>query len=332
MQNHSIMNHDYYVLKRDATDLQNLKVSPDLIYIDPPFGLNKMFSMTENDGEIKEFSDHWKSENEYIEWYAGIIENCFAKLNKNGWLYCHNNHISNALVLSKIKIRNQYYTNISWRRSHPHNNVKSGWGNIVDSILVFKKGSPYFKVEYSILDEKYEQNSFKNVDERGNYALGPITGEKSRIGYKFEYKGYNPVYGWRKKKDEIVAMDRDGLIHFGKNKPYKKIYSSESKGVPVQNFWNDIHPITRREGRIYPTQKPIALLKRIVATSCPPGGIVFDPFCGAGTTLSAVIQLGENRKCITSDLNEDALSQVCRKYPLFSIDRDGKNIWNNVTL
>ena len=323
------MKSDFYVLKRDASDMVNLKTKVDLIYIDPPFGLNRNFSMTESNGETREFSDHWNSFDDFISWYADIINKCYDSLGKNGWLYCHNNHISNSLVLSKIKNLNKYYTNISWRRSHPHNNIKNGWGNIVDSILVFKKGNPYFQIEYTSLDEKYSDQSFNNKDSRGYYALGPITGEKSRPGHMFEYKGFNPQFGWRKSKEEIALLDADDQIHFGKNKPYKKIYADNSKGVPVQNFWNDIHPISRREGRIYPTQKPIKLLERIINSSCPPSGIVFDPFCGGGTTLAATMNCGENRKCITSDISQEACDLVSEKYKssLYSVDNDGVDIW-----
>lgn len=323
------MKNDFYILNRDARDLENLKVKVDLIYIDPPFGLNRNFTMTESDGETREFADHWNSFDDFIDWYSDIITKCYNALNKDGWLYCHNNHISNALVLSKLSILDKYYTNISWRRSHPHNNIKNGWGNIVDSIMVFKKGNPYFEVEYGTLDEKYADNSFRNKDENGYYALGPITGEKSRIGYLFEYNGFNPQYGWRKKKEDIIKLDQEGLLHFGKNKPYKKIYANTSKGVPVQNMWNDIHPISRREGRIYPTQKPIKLLERIVKSSCPPNGIVLDPFCGGGTTLAATINCGEGRRCITSDISEKSCDLVFENVnaSLYTFDRVGVDIW-----
>ena len=138
------MESDYYVLKRDAKSMDKLSVDVDCIYIDPPVGLQKDFSMKESDGSDKSFSDNWETFDEFIEWYAGIIHGCFNNLKKDGWLYCHNNHISNALVLSQLKIIKNYHTNISWKRSHPHNNIKNGWGNITDSILVFRKGNPYF--------------------------------------------------------------------------------------------------------------------------------------------------------------------------------------------
>ena len=321
------MQSNYYVLKRDAISIDKLSIDVDCIYIDPPFGLQKKFSMREADGSDKFFLDKWVNNDEFIKWYADIIHSCFNKLKKNGWLYCHNNHINNGLVLSKLNIIKNYHTNISWKRSHPHNNVKNGWGNIVDSILVFRKGNPYFSVEYKPLDSKYGNNSFNNKDSVGNYALTPITGEKSRIGQMFEFNGYNPTYGWRGSKEKIEGLHDKGLIHYGKNKPYKKLYLSDSKGVPIHNFWDDIHPITRREGRVYPTQKPINLLKRIIRTSCPPEGIMFDPFAGAGSTLSATIDCEDNRKCITSDISEESIKLIMDKYKLFNLNTDGNDLW-----
>lgn len=323
---------DFYVLKRDAMTMENLKVKVDLIYLDPPFNLSRRFHIEEETG----FDDYWENDDAYITWYAEIITKCYNMLNPNGTIYCHNNFINNALVLSKVSanVRNAFDTNISWKRSHPHNNIKNGWGNITDSIMVLKKGAPYFAIEYGELNETYKNNSFTNVDERGNYALSPVTGEKSRIGHMYTYNGYTPKYGWRKPLEDVKVLDKNGLIHFGKNKPYLKKYLAESKGVPVQNFWYDIHPITRSEQnkRHYPTQKPIKLLERIVRASCPPGGVVFDPFAGAGTTMRAVRELGEKRKCITSDLNDDALKIIKRDMKQYFVfpNEDGQDIWKNI--
>lgn len=326
----------YYALERDASDMCNLKVAPKLIYIDPPFGLNRNFTMEEETGTEKGFSDNWNSQEDFLTWYSDIIEKCFKVLDKDGFLYCHNNFIMNALVLSKLSISSKLDTNISWRRSHPHNNIKNGWGNIVDSILVFKKGSPKFNVQYSELDETYKNNSFGNSDERGNYSLTPITGEKSRPGHMFEFNGFAPKFGWRKPLEEIKKLDEQNLIHYGKNKPYKKMYLDDSKGSPIQNFWDDIHPVTRTEKqkREYPTQKPIGLLERIIESSSQPGDLVFDPFCGSGTTLLASNNLG--RSCITSDLNLDALNIAVERLNEQSgtVNMDVENIWedNNRTI
>jgi len=300
------------ILQQSAEEISTINQTFDLVYMDPPFGLQRDFKMLEQDGEEKGFSDTWESFDDYILWYAGIIDKAWDKLNKNAWMYLHNNFIGNALVLSHVRpeIRDAFYTNISWKRSGPKNNIKNGWGNIVDSILVLRKGNPYFQVEYTDLDSKYEKNSFKNQDEKGFYALAKTTGEKSRPGRIFEYKGYKPDYGWRVSEDMLKEMDENNLLHFGKNTIYKKIYLEDNKGVPVQNLWDDVYFISRSESnkRKYPTQKPLKLLERIIKSSCPENGWVLDPFAGSGTTAIASQLLGRN--CITCDINPQSIQLV----------------------
>jgi DNA modification methylase len=300
------------ILLQSAEQINTIDQTFDLVYMDPPFGLQRDFKMLEQDGEEKGFSDNWESFDDYILWYAGIINQAWDKLNKNAWMYLHNNFIGNALVLSHVKpeIREAFYTNISWKRSGPKNNIKNGWGNIVDSILVLRKGNPFFQVEYTDLDSKYEKNSFKNQDEKGFYALAKTTGEKSRPGRIFDYKGYKPEYGWRVSEDMLKEMDSCNLLHFGKNTIYKKIYLEDNKGVPVQNLWDDVYFISRSESnkRKYPTQKPLKLLERIIKSSCPENGWVLDPFAGSGTTAIAAQLLGRN--CVTCDINPQSIQLV----------------------
>ena len=299
----------------------------DLIYIDPPFGLQRELHMTEADGTRKSFQDSWSNYDEYIEWLAGVIDGLYGLLKKDGWLYSHNQVEGNFLALGKVdnKVRRSYYTNISWVRSHPKNNISIGWGNIVDSIMVIRKGEPYFEVEHAPLDPTYAANSFGHEDERGNYALAPVTGEKSRPGHQYEYKGYSPTFGWRYAEERTRELDEQGLIHFGDNKPYKKIYLHESKGPPVQNIWTDIYNLTRteRNKRNYPTQKPLKMLERIVRTSCPPGGRVLDPFCGNGTTAIATFNIGDGRSCDTYDISEPALDVASLALKEFGVPVDG---------
>ena len=142
------------ILRERVENLSNYDDEYDVVYLDPPFGLDREFFMFEKDKKVA-FDDKWESTDAYIEWYASVIQDCFAALKPNGWLYAHNNFDSNALVLGDVTkdIRSKFYTNISWKRSGPKNNIRKGWGNIVDSILVFKKGDPYFNVEYQPLDE-----------------------------------------------------------------------------------------------------------------------------------------------------------------------------------
>ena len=311
------------ILEQPAEEMIHIDQTFDLVYMDPPFGLQRDFKMQEEDGSEKSFSDKWSSFDDYVDWYADIINKAWYKLNKDGWMYCHNNFIGNALVMSKIdkKIRDAFYTNISWKRSGPKNNIKNGWGNIVDSIIVFRKGSPYFEVEYTSLDPVYAANSFQNKDEVGYYALAKVSGEKSRPCARFEYKGYNPQFGFRITREKLEELDAQDRLHYGANNIYKKIYSHESKGVPVQNLWDDVYFISRSESnkRKYPTQKPLKLLERIIKSSCPENGWVFDPFAGSGTTAIAAQSLGRN--CITCDVNPQSIKLVTeslRKNPLES--------------
>ena len=313
MKSQTLLNvPDINILEQSAEDMIHLDQTFDLVYMDPPFGLQRDFKMQESDGSEKSFSDHWTSFDDYIDWYANIINKAYSKLNKDGWLYAHNNFIGNALVLSKVdrKVRDSFYTNISWKRSGPKNNIKNGWGNIVDSIMVIRKGNPFFEVEYTDLDAKYEKNSFKNQDDRGFYALAKTTGEKSRIGRKFDFNGYQPEYGWRMSEDQLTELAHNNLLHYGKNTIYKKIYLEDNKGVPVQNLWDDVYFISRSEQnkRKYPTQKPLKLLERIIKSSCPKNGWVLDPFCGSGTTAIAAQLL--DRNCITTDINPDSIELV----------------------
>jgi adenine-specific DNA-methyltransferase len=320
----------YYCLNREVEKVEKLNLEIDLIYIDPPFGTQREFRLHSEEG--LGFDDCWQDQNSYIEWLSDIIIKLYSKLKKNGSIYIHNNFASNALVFGKLpkSITKNYQTTIYWQRSHPHNNIAAGWGNIVDTILVFGKSKkPYFKVQYTQLDKKYESNSFNNKDKHGQYALAPITGERSRAGYMYEYKGVCPKFGWRKKREDIEELDSKGQIHFGKNKPYKKIYLSESLGRPIQNIWYDIFPITRTEKdkRAYPTQKPTKLLKRIILSSCPAQGIVLDPFAGSGSCLKAVLEINKEEKkeisCICSDVNKNAIGIIQSLDVKFSKE----NIW-----
>lgn len=307
---------EFDIIHGEWNSFINDQESYDLIYLDPPFFTQRRHKLKNSDSNQEIFFDDiWGSREEYLNWMKNVLESCWNKLSPKGTIYSHNNIEINSLLFSLIdsKMSDNFITNISWQRSHPHNNVKNNWGNIVDSIFVFSKTKkPYFQVQYSELNDEYKNNSFNNVDEKGNYALAPLTGERSRIGYMFSYKGVDPKYGWRKKLEDIIELDNQNLIHFGKNKPYKKIYLEDSKGVPIQNIWTDIFPITRTEQnkREYPTQKPIKLLERIIKSSCPPDGKVLDPFGGSGTTLAASLSTGIPSYVKIIDKNPDSIKLI----------------------
>ena len=177
---------------------------------------------------------------------------------------------------------------------------------------------------YQPLDPYYAENSYKNKDKRGNYALGHICYTKTQAPdrkktphryYEIQHDGktYNPQYGWRMSKENLESLIADDRIHFPtkRGNPYKKIYAHESKGKPSTDYWDDIHSIAMgTEERVYPTQKPVALLKRIIEMTSDEGDIVLDPTAGSGTTGVAASQL--DREYILFDISEDAI-ETCKR-------------------
>lgn len=132
----------------------------------------------------------------------------------------------------------------------------------------------------------------------------------------YEWKGYSPpVKGWRYSKETMAALDAAGGIWYptAKNRrPARKLYLDESKGRLLGNIWSDIPPLqaSSAERLGYPTQKPLALLERILSASSNPGDVVLDPFCGCGTAVAAAEKLG--RRWIGIDITH--LSIALQKY------------------
>ena len=125
----------------------------------------------------------------------------------------------------------------------------------------------------------------------------------------FEWRGLGPPYGWLYNEEGMNRLEREGRIHINsRGTPYRKEYESEYAGRPVANLWTDI-PIALGKERVgYPTQKPLALLTRIIKASSNEGDVVLDPFCGCATACVAAENLG--RQWIGIDLSEKAAELV----------------------
>jgi hypothetical protein len=130
----------------------------------------------------------------------------------------------------------------------------------------------------------------------------------------YEYKGYKPhPNGWAVSLEKMEQMDADGLLEFPKKKEGRiqvRRYLDERLGMPVHNVWDDIPPINSmaRERLGYPTQKPEALLERIIKSSTVEGDTVLDPFCGCGTAVAAAQRL--NRRWIGIDVTHLAVTLI----------------------
>jgi DNA modification methylase len=243
-------------------------------------------------------------------------------LKPTGSLYLHCDPTAShylKVVLDQIFGPENFRSEIVWKRTSAHSSARR-WGPVHDVILFYTKGEGYtWNVLHQAYREGYMEREYRFRDDRGRYAPADLTGAGSREGDSGRpWRNISPPRGrhWalpRREKlppwvnppenweamtaqEKLDFLDAMGLIHWPKRgkMPYLKRYLETRKGVPVQDVILDVPPLspTSKERVGYPTQKPVALLERIVRVSSNPGDTVLDPFCGAGTTLVAAHGLG----------------------------------------
>ena len=299
----------------DATELilELPEETIQTIYFDPPFNSQRNYFLQTGIG----FTDVW-DDDEYASFLTTMIEEFLRVLKPDGNLFFHISSKDSLLPMLLCSRFFPYTQNIFWKRSRSKNNVTKKLGSCVDIIIKCSKvAEPKFNAVYQELDAYYSENSYKNKDNRGFYALGHIIYTKSQATsnvdrlYSKEINGiiYTPASGWRLSETDLDNLIDDGRIHTPKSKngkPYKKIYKHESKGKPATDLWDDVHSLSQgSEKRVYPTQKPEKLITRIIEMSTDVGDYVLDPTCGSGTTGICCTKL--KRHAIMFDINEQAI-------------------------
>jgi SAM-dependent methyltransferase len=208
-----------------------------------------------------------------------------------------------------------FRTEIVWKRSSAHSDTKQGrrqHGRIHDVILFYTKGEGWtWNPIYTPYDEDYVDAFYKHIEaETGRrYRLGDLTGPggAAKGNPKYEVMGVTRYWRYtREKMQELIEQGRVVQVKPGAVPAYKR-YLDEMPGVPLQDVWTDISPIGARAAeRVgYPTQKPEALMERIIEASSDPGQIVLDPFCGCGTTIAVAQRL--RREWIGIDISPQAV-------------------------
>jgi site-specific DNA-methyltransferase (adenine-specific) len=248
----------------------------------------------------------------YLAMMAPRLKDLHQVLKPNGTLYLHCDEVASHWlrvlldgVFSPVKFLNE----ITWKRTHSHGNVRRNFGAICDRILVYVKGKPYkWNQQYTAFTEEYIKKVFKHSDPDGRkWQSVTMRNPGVRPNLHYDYtasngKTYKPhPNGWVCDEERMRKLDAQGRLHFpspkGKAKALRlKMYLDESKGIRLQNLWEDIPALSSKakERLGYPTQKPEALLSRIIETSSNPGDLVLDPFCGCGTTVAVAQRLGRN--------------------------------------
>lgn len=203
---------------------------------------------------------------------------------------------------------------IIWQRSGAHNDANR-WGRVSDTLLFYTKTDKYtWNTQYVPYDEDYINERYHYKDEATGRLFWPNTMTAAGAGPARVFRGkpMEPPSGthWRFSQDMINRMEAEGRIYYSaQGKPYVKSFLDEQKGKPVQNIWTDIRMTKSGAERLgYPTQKPIALLERIINASCPEKGVVLDPFCGCGTAVAAAQSL--NRSWIGIDITHLAITLI----------------------
>lgn len=302
----------------------------NLIYIDPPFDTGANFSFTatiapspdlsgEGDGgevettqfvkepsiiEQKAYRDTWgKGIDSYIDQFyksAGIIHDL---LTEDGALYVHLDwrlvHYV-KVAMDEIFGYDNFMANIIWKRIASGRKAKSyKWLAVDDIILVYTKGNHSIQQQYAPYSEEYKK--------------------------RFVHQDKNGIYFWDNigsySQERLKKLEAEGRVKYPDNPnagPRIKNYLHEGKGVIIDNIWTDITPVNSQaiEDTNYPTQKPEALLERIIKASSNENDLVLDCFCGSGTTAAVAEKL--NRRWITCDLGRFAIHTTRKR--LLSIE------------
>lgn len=208
-----------------------------------------------------------------------------------GSLYLHCDPTAShylKIILDIVFGAQNFRNEIIWQRTSSRNDAKK-WGAVHDTILYYSKTSdPIWNRVFLDYDQKYIDDFYRYHDNRGTYRLDHIIRTVSmgpRPNLSYEYKGYKPEWGWRVVREKLEALDADGRIEWSKSgRPYLKRYLHEQKGTPVKSVIIDIPPLSAQsiEKLGYPTQKPLALIERIIQASSNPGDLVLDPFWDVG--------------------------------------------------
>ena len=317
--------------------------SVDFIYLDPPFNSKHNYaSPIGSKAAGAAFKDTWTLQDVDVAWWGEIAESNprlykvldMAKivggkgvmsyliymairilemhriLQQTGSLYLHCDPTMShylKMVLDAVFGQQNFRNEITWKRTDAHNDGKR-YGKITDSILFYSKSRAYtWNKIYTPYSDEYVKREFRYEDEKGVYKHADLTAESlAGGGYEYEFHGHQRV--WKRSLKSMKELERNGMLHYPKKKggvPRYKIYRDDKQGVPLQNIWTDIPKAGGQEKLYYPTQKPLALLKRLIQTSSNKGDWVLDPFCGCATACSAAEIL--DRKWVGIDISSKAV-------------------------
>ena len=310
-------------------DTPSLRGKVDLIYIDPPFDSKADYrtkvllpgvELEQKPSVIEQFaySDTWSDGTaSYLAMITPRLVLMRELLADTGSIYVHLDwHVGHyvKLVLDEVFGKGNLRNEIAWRRTRAAHSDSTYFGKVHDVIFFYGKGpQTHFNDQFTPHADEYIQR-FNKIENGRRYMLVPLHGPGQGAPRKFFNEVIAPPSGrcWPSQKvvDEYIAR---GIVELTSNgTPSKKSFLDENKGKPVSDWWDDVVPLNpvAAERVDYATQKPEALLKRVIQASCPRSGLVADFNGGSGTTAAVAEKLG--RRWITSDIGKPAC-MVMRK-------------------
>lgn len=319
----------------------------DLVYIDPPFAsgadysktvyirqnpkLAKALKQAEEELDIEDlksfeekmYGDVWNKE-KYLNWMYENLCAIKSVMSETASIYVHlDYHIGHyvKILMDEIFGEDNFRNEIIWRRrSGALNNYKS-FGQQTDTIFFYSKNEDYIfnvqKTKTSPEAQEYIKERFVYDDGDGKlYSRDPVTNPSATAtpSLIYNYKGYEPpVKGWAFSRSTMEEWDKAGKLYFPEDKSQRirrKTFLDDYEGQPIQNLWSDIYVINSQadESVNYATQKPEALLERIIKASSDENMLVADFFGGSGVTAAVANKL--NRRFIHCDVGINSIQTV----------------------
>ncbi len=290
--------------------------------------LYEMLNMFHN---LKSISDRATA---YLSTMAIRIFYMHKLLKDTGSFYLHcDSTMSHYLKLlcDMIFGEKNFQNEIIWKRTFAHSDSKK-FSKITDTILFYSKSDKFkFNKQKVGYEEDYIKRYYNNVDNGRLHALDSLVKPKGSLGYFYNLLGcVPPSNGWRMPEDKAKQWILENRISIPKtgNTPRYKRFLDEVDGLSLTNIWNDLPPINSqaKEALGYPTQKPEALLERIIKASSNESDVVADFFCGCGTTIAAAQKL--NRQWLGADISHLAVRLIKKRLT----ETYGRGIESNLKL
>lgn len=322
--------------------LRSQNKTVDLVYIDPPFASGadyakkiyirrnpkiaekiKESEQTMDSDELRAFEekmygDVWDKE-KYLNWMYENLVAIRSVMSDSASIYVHlDYHIGHyvKILMDEIFGEDNFRNEIIWKRKQGNLGQKNQFGIVTDTILFYTKSNNYcYKQQLTKVKSDEYLERFKYIDSNGRkYRTSPLISPSYSPSLIYEYKGYMPpANGWSVSREKMEEYELEGRLVFPKNKNQRierKQYLDEWEGSPVQNLWDDIYVINpmSKERLDYATQKPEALLERVIKASSNEGMVVADFFGGSGVTAAVANRLG--RKFIHADVGINSIQTV----------------------